>query len=479
MSYSKKPEKVFFQGAKPVPLLCVVLLAAGIWLLPAPEGIEPRAWQLFAIFVGVIAALIGKVLPMGGVSFVALTTLIFTKTLSMKEAFSGFSHPIIWLVVAAFLLSKSFIKTGLGMRIAYLFVAAIGRKTLGLGYGIAVTELMLAPAIPSITARAGGIVYPIVKALAISFNSTPEEHSQRKIGGFLILVAYYASLITSAMFITAMAANPLIAGMLADAGLTVTWGSWALAASVPGVLSLLLMPYVVFRLYPPEIKNTPQARDIAFEHLQKMGPLSFYEWQTLLVFIGLVFLWITGERWGMDSTLVALTGVAIFILTGVLTWEDIKKEHDAWDTFIWFSTLLMMATYLNELGLTKWISSYIQLLMGDMSSWTAWLMLVGMYFYTHYLFASNTAHVSSMFATFLSVGVALQVPPYLMAYSLAFCSSLFACITHYGAGSAPILFGSEYVNVKTWWKMGFAMSLVFLFIWVGIGALWWKVLGLW
>lgn len=479
MSHSHRPEKVVFKGANFWPTVAAFLVGIGIWLSPTPEGVDPRAWHLFAVFISVIIGLIAKALPMGGVSFVALTVLIISGTLSMKQAFSGFSHPIIWLVVAAFLLSKSFIKTGLGMRIAYLFVALLGRKTLGLSYGIAATELLLAPAIPSITARAGGIIYPIVKALSISFDSTPERHSQRKIGSFLILTAYYVSLITSAMFVTAMAANPLIVAMLGDIGITVSWGQWALAASVPGLLSLILIPYIVFKLYPPDIKDTPQAREMAYDHLKSMGSMSRYEWITAIVFVGLVILWIVGDSFGIDSTAVALLGVTAFMLTGVLTWEDIKKEHDAWDTLIWFATLLMMATYLNELGLIKWASNHIQWMMSGLSWWLAWPALVLIYFYSHYLFASNTAHVSSMYAAFLHVGIALQAPPYLMAYSLAFSSSLFACITHYGTGSAPILFGSEYVNLKTWWKMGFIMSLVFIAIWIGVGAIWWKVLGLW
>lgn len=479
MNQPNNQHPLIFKGINVIPSLISLFVALAIWFLPNPTGIDPRGWQLLAIFTGVIVALIGKALPMGAVSFVALTVLITTKTLTLKEAFSGFSHPIIWLVVAAFLLSNSFMKTGLGMRIAYLFVAMMGRKTLGLSYGIAATELLLAPAIPSITARAGGVIYPIVKALSISFDSTPEKNTQRAIGSFLVLVAYYASLITSAMFITAMAANPLIVAILADVGQNISWGQWALAALVPGALSLLLIPYLVFKLYPPEITDTPEARTTALIHLKEMGPLSRYEWETIIVFAGLVFLWIFGDLWEIDSTAVALMGVSAFLVMGVLTWDDIKQQHDAWDTLIWFSTLLMMATYLNELGVIKWMSHNIQFAMGGVPWHIAWPVLVILYFYSHYLFASNTAHVSSMFAALLHVGIALQVPSYLMAYSLAFCSSLFACITHYGTGSAPILFGSDYVDLKTWWKMGFIISLAFLFIWIGIGAVWWKALGLW
>lgn len=472
-------QKVVYKGANAIPMLFSIIVTLLIWFSPIPIGVDPKAWQLLAIFIGLIVGLIGKALPMGGISFLALTTLIVTNTLSMKDALSGFSNYIIWLVVAAFFISKSLIKTGLGMRIAYLFVRLLGKKTLGLGYGIAATELLLAPAIPSNTARAGGIVFPIVRALAVSFGSTPEKHSQRLMGGFLVLVAYYSNLITSALFVTAMAANSLILAMINQAGIPMTWGKWALAALLPATISLILIPYLVYVLYPPEIKDTPQAKELAIQKIKEMGPMSIYEWITTGVFILLVLLWTIGEQFGLESTVVALIGVCILMVTGVLTWDDIKKEHEAWDTLIWFSTLVMMATFLNNLGLIKWMGDQMHLLMAGQSWWTAWPILVIIYFYSHYLFASNTAHATSMYAAFLTVGIALGTPPYVMALSLAFCSSLFACLTHYGTGCAPILFGSEYVNLKTWWKMGFIVSIFFLVIWVGIGSLWWKFLGLW
>ncbi|HRD54825.1 MAG TPA: DASS family sodium-coupled anion symporter, partial [Parachlamydiaceae bacterium] len=308
-SHAKKP---VYTGVKLVPFLLSIAIGASIWLTPTPIGVEPKAWQLLAIFAALIVGLIGKALPMGGLSFLALTLLIATNTLTMKEAFSGFSHPIIWLVVSAFLISKSFIKTGFGMRIAYHFVRFFGKKTLGLSYGITATELFLSPAIPSATARAGGIIFPIVKSLAISFGSTPERHSQRLIGSYLILTAYYVNLITSAMFVTAMAGNPLVIAILQDMGINLTWGSWALAASLPGILSLVLVPYIVYKLYPPTITSTPEAKKIADEHLQKMGPISLYEWITFAVFVMLVTLWIFGEPYfGLESTTVALMGVSI------------------------------------------------------------------------------------------------------------------------------------------------------------------------
>lgn len=475
-----QPPKVVYKGANPIPLCISIAVGLIIWFIPVSPNIEPRAWHLFAIFIALIVGLLGKALPMGAMSFLAMTVLIITKVLTVKAALSGFGNPIIWLVVSAFLLSRSFIKTGFGTRIAYVFMGLFGKKTLGLGYGFGMTELLLAPALPSNTARAGAVVFPIARALAVSFDSIPERHSQRLIGSYLILTCYYCNLITSAMFITATATNPVIVGILQSMGYSISWSQWALATCVPGILSLIAVPYIVYKLYPPEIKDTPEAKAIAAQHLEAMGKMSKYEWITLGVFVFLIFLWIFGEGlFGIESATVALLGVSCLVVTGVLTWDDIKREHEAWDTLISFAILMMIASHLNEFGLFQYVSTHIQHFFEGFNWITAWLALTVIYFYSHYFFASNTVHVTSMYAAFVTVGLALNVPAYLLIMSLAVTSSLFACLTHYGTPCAPILFGSEYVNLKSWWRMGAIVSLVFIVIWIGLGSAWWKLLGLW
>lgn len=466
-------------GARIAPFILTMLVGLLIWYAPAPEGIGQNAWQLLAIFIATIVGIISKALPMGGMALLSLTTLTFTHTLTLAETLSGFSNAVVWLVVLAFFVAKSFIKTGLGLRVAYHFVALMGKKSLGLAYGMALTDLALSPAIPSNTARGGGIVYPIIKSIALTFGSDPEEGTQRKIGAFLIKCAYHCNIITSAMFLTAMAANPMMVELADKMGINISWGTWALAASLPGVLSLLLVPYLLYRLYPPEIKETPQAPQIAREHLAQMGRVRIDEWITLGVFLLMLFLWIFGAPFGVDSTTAAFCGVAILVVTGVLEWKDLTHEAGAWDTFFWFATLIMMAAFLNQKGVIGWLSDAIQENVEDISWVYAYPLLVLGYFYSHYFFASNTAHVSSMFAPFAAVGIVAGTPPLVMVFSLAFSSNLSACITHYGTGPGPLLYGSGYVGLPTWWRLGAIISVCHLIVWIGIGLAWWKLLGLW
>ncbi len=461
-------------------LLICVAIGATIWFIPAPSGLETDAWHLFSIFVATIVALVIKPIPMGSTAILALTTIALTQILTLEQSLSGFQNTTIWLIVIAFFISRGFIKTGLGTRVSYLFVRLFGKKTLGLSYSMLLSDLILAPAMPSNTARAGGIIFPIIRSLSETYESRVGDGTERRIGAFLVKVSFQGDMITSAMFVTAMAANPLAVQITQEiTGVTITWGGWALAALVPGLISLALIPFVIYKLYPPELKETPEASAIAVEKLKEMGPMKKEERYMIGVFVLLLSLWIFGGNFGISATTSAFVGLCVLLLSGVLTWSDIKKEQGAWDTLVWFSVLVMMATYLNELGMIPWFSDLMGNAVGQLSWMMTLVILAIVYFYSHYFFASNTAHVSAMYAAFLSVIVASGAPPLLSALILAFFSNLFSCLTHYGAGPAPVFFGSGYVSQKKWWSLGFIISLIHIVVWFGAGGLWWKALGLW
>ncbi len=462
-----------------ISFLIVVLVGAAIWFLPHPEKVEARAWHLLAIFISTILGIILKPLPIGAIVILSMSISTLTYTLTLEETLAGFHSAIVWLVVFAFFISRGFIKTGLGSRIAYYFVSIFGKRTLGLSYGILMSELVLSPAIPSVTARTGGVIFPIVQGLAKSFGSEPHLGTERRIGSFLMKVAYQGSVITSAMFLTAMAANPFLVGLTQDAGYSISWGKWALAALVPGLISLILMPLIVYKLYPPSIKETPHATELARKKLAEMGKLEKDEWMMLGIFILLLILWIFGGIIGMNATVAALAGLALILLFSVLEWNDVIREHAAWDTFIWFATLIMMATQLNTLGLTPWVSEQVVHVVGGMNWIPAFIILGLIYFYSHYFFASNTAHVGAMYPAFLMVAISLGAPPTIAILVFAFSSNLMGGLTHYGSGPAPIYYGSGYIEVKAWWRIGFILSVVNIIIWMGLGSLWWKLIGIW
>ncbi|SNT70549.1 anion permease [Psychrobacter sp. LV10R520-6] len=480
---------------KPIPAAIAVLVGLIIWfVIPVPEGVTPDAWHMLALFIATIVAIIGKVLPIGALAIIAVTLVALTGVTNespreaINDALSSYSSPLIWLIGIAIMISRGLIKTGLGRRIAYYFISIFGKKTIGVAYSLAAAELMIAPITPSNTARGGGIIHPIMKSIAQSFHSTPEEGTQKKIGRYLAMVNYHANPITSGMFITATAPNPLVVDLINKAtggDLQLSWTTWAVAMFLPGMLCLILMPLVIYMIYPPDVKVTPDAKNFAKDNLVEMGQISTQEKIMLGVFALMLLLWanipalIFGDAFSVDATTTAFIGLTTLILTGVLTWDDILKEKSAWDTIIWFGALIMMASYLNKLGLISWFSGNIETMIGMTGvGWVgAVVILTLVYLYIHYFFASTTAHITALFAAFYAVGLTLGAPPMLYALILAAAGNIMMTLTHYATGTAPVIFNSGYVTLGEWWGIGAIMSVVNLVVWIGAGLIWWKLLG--
>lgn len=467
-------------GAKLYPSLVLLVLFVAMWFfLPVPNGISVQGWHLFIIFVLTILGLIINPLPMGAIAFSAIAVVVLTKTLTLKLTLSSFSSNIVWLIVSAFLLAKGFIKTGLGSRIAYYFVSILGKSTLGLAYGLTAAEVLFAPLMPSNTARGAGIIYPIIDSLNSEYGSKPDKETRKKIGSYLIKLLYQINVLTSAMFLTATAGNPLIVSIASGQGVEISWGTWAIACIVPGLVSLVILPVLLYVIYPPEMKSTPEAPAFARSKLKDLGPLSSGEKIMLIVFGVLLVLWVFGDRYGIDATTAALFGLVILLVSGVLQWEDVISEKRAWDTFIWMAVLIMLSDQLSKMGITAWFGEKMQKGVANFSWVTVFLIIGLFYFYVHYFFASMTAHISAMYGTFLVVSINAGVPPMYIALFMGVGSSLSAGLTHYGTGTAPVYFGTKYVTTSEWWIMGFIVSVVNLVIWGVVGGVWWKVLGYW
>jgi DASS family divalent anion:Na+ symporter len=441
--------------------------------------LTPQQRHLAAVFLATIVALVAQPVRMGVSVVLAMTVLAVFGVLTPAKTLSGFGNVTVWLIFTAFLFSKAFTATGFGIRVGYLFIRRFGHTPLRVGYSVALADLVLAPFIPSDTARGGGIVYPIARSVAGAFGSEPGPTAGR-IGAYIVLVSFHATYTASAMFLTGMAANPLIADFTQKlGGVQLTWLRWISGSIVPGALAMALIPWLLFKLSRPEIRDTTPARELAGAELARMGPLSREERWLVVIMIGVMTGWIASPWHGINNTFVALSGLSAILLTRVLTWDDLLAEHRAWDALIWFAGLVMMAEQLNEIGVIRIFSAKLFGLLHGMP-WPAALMaLVIAYCYIHYSFASMTAHVTALYPGFFAAALAAGAPPLVAALPLAYFSNLNAAMTHYGTGSAPVYFNAGYVRQGDWWRVGFLISLVNLAVWLGIGMLWWKAIGLW
>lgn len=458
--------------------LVPVAIGVVLWFLPAPAGLQMKAWHVFAVFVATIAGIMTAPLPMSAVAIIGSTVGVLVGVISFADVTKSTGTDLVWLVMLAFFISRGVIKTGLGRRIALLFMRLLGKRTTGLGYGLVLTELVISPAMPSITARAGGVMLPITRAISEVLGSHADDpESRKKVGRYLILCAFHANIITAGMFITAMAGNPLAVRLAADQGVSISWLDWALAASVPGLLCLAAIPIAMLWIVPPQVKRTPDATDLAQRELNTMGPISAKEIIMAGIFIGLLVLWVFGDDLGVGATLAAAIGVSLLFISGVLTWQDALNEKSAWDTMIWIGLLIMLASKLNEYGMVTWFGKEFGQHLAGFPMLAVYMLVAVVYVYIHYFFASATAHISALFPLSMALMVASGVPPFVAAVALGILSNINGCLTQYGIGSGPVMFGAGYVTQGEWWKAGFLMSLFYMVVWLVVAPLWWKVLG--
>ena len=459
-------------------LVCI-LSTCVLWFLPPPTGLKLMAWRMFALFLGTILGFVLRPITSAAVVMVGVILAVTLRMATLQEALGFWANPTVWLVFVAFQFTIGFVKTGLGRRIALWLTRAFGGNTLKLAYILSLNDLILAPAMPSNGARAGGVMLPITKSLIMALGSRPDS-TNRTLGSFLVLSTFYANCTTSAMFLTSMASNSLIAELAKKTlNIEISWGLWLLASVVPGLLSLLLIPLFLYKVYPPELRDTPEAKMIASRELAGMGAITPRELWMLGIFVFTVGLWATSTFTKLDVTYIGFVGMGLMLLTGVIQWKDVLEEHAAWDIFMWLGGLIGLAGLMAKFGFITWFATVVSAKLGGVPWGVAFVVVVLVYFYSHYGFAGLAPHVVLMYAAFATLAVAAGAPKYPVALSLAYASSLCTALTNYSASPATIFFGAGYVDQTTWWKFGFLVSMINLVIWIGAGSLWWKLIGLW
>jgi divalent anion:Na+ symporter, DASS family len=463
------------EGEPPKRLRRAIALAVAlaIWFIPPPGTLTPQAWHLFAIFGATILSVVIGAFPILTASVLAIAAAVLTGTLSPAAAYDGFSNPTIVLIIVAFLVARAVVKCGLGQRLGYRAISWFGKSTLGLSYSIFAVDALISPAFPSNTARSG-VLYPLVFSMAEAAGATPDREDRRRLGRFLMFSGMASLSLSSALWLTAMAGNPLGAEVAAKNGVSIGFGSWLVAACVPVLLAMILVPFLLYKVIKPELTKMPNAPAEARESLAKLGPLTRDQKVVGITFLGMVALWGLGGTLGIDPTSVAFLGLGIMLATSVLRPADIAKEGDVLATFIWFASLFTMSNQLNELGFMEFLGERMVMRLGGLPVAVAAVALVVAYVLLHYLFVSQTAHLLALFGVFLGVGVKLGVSAPLLAFQLLFATNYFSAITPQAASANLLFAGSGYLSQGDLYRLG-ALHTAFcvvLFLLVGTPWLW-------
>jgi L-tartrate/succinate antiporter len=467
------------------------VVAIAIALMPAPAGLPQYAWYYFAIFVGVIVGLMFEPLPGGAIGLIGVTLVtVFSQYVffspeqlakagfsparaAMSWALSGASNSTVWLIFGAFMFALGYEKTGLGRRIALLLVKAMGRKTLTLGYAVAIADTLLAPFTPSNTARSGGTIYPVIRNLPALYDSRPNDPSMRRVGSYIMWVAIAATCVTSSMFLTGLAPNLLAVELVKKtANVELTWVNWFMAFAPVGILLLVVVPLLVYWIYPPEVKEGTDVPAWAARELDKMGPLSSREITLGVLVVIALLLWIFGGKI-MEATTAAFVVISLMLILNVLTWDDITANKSAWNTLVWFATLVALADGLSRVGFVKWFAESVAGHLAGVSPTVAVVMLLLINFFGHYLFASITAHVTAMIPVLLAIastipGINMQT----VALGLCLQLGLIGILTPYATGPSPVYYGSGYLPAADYWRLGAIFGVIFFAVFLVIGVPW-------
>ena len=412
-----------------------VLVGLVIWFLPHTEAIKPEGWQLLAIFIATIAGFILRPWPTGIMAIFGVVAAVATKSITMVQALGGYAEANVWLIVAAVFFSRGIINSGLGKRIAYTLIHLFGTSSLKLSYALACADLIISPATPSNTARGGGIIFPIVQNVSLSFGSNPHDSSSRKIGAFLMTTAHTINTITVTIFLTACSGNLLITSLGAKLfGYDISWWEWFQAGVIPGVICMILMPWFIYKIYPPEIKATPEAPAMAQKELDKLGPITKSEIYVALIFVACIILWATAIWTKLHPTAVALIGVLACVVTGSLTWDDILGEKTAWDILIWMGTLVGMAGLLGKLGVVAVFADFVSNFLKGYDWFWASFFVSAAFVYSQYFFASGTARITALFSAFAAILVAMGAPIPFTILLFGLMNSPGCTLTHYSSG---------------------------------------------
>ena len=455
-----------------------------IALLPVPANLSPIAWRYFALFAAVIIGIITEPIPpaavgLTGVALAAGLGLVgATPAASANWALSGFGNTTVWLIFAAYMFALGYAQTGLGRRIALQLIRVLGGRTLGLAYAITLADLLLAPFTPSITARAGGTIYPVIRSIPELYGSRPHDASARKIGSYLLYTATSTTLVTGSMFITALAPNALAIGFIAEGtGLQISWWDWFRGFAPAGFTLLLLIPALLYRIYPPEITEAPEAPQWAATELTAIGPISRGEITLLALVSVALILWI-GAAERIEPAMAAILVTVLMVMLRVVSWNDVIGYSQAWNVLIWFATLVTLAGGLAETKVVAWLAQSIAPSLGQLGTTSAIVALIGVFYVLHYFFASITAHTATLFPVFLGIALTVSgVSPMQWALLLAYSLGLMGILTPYGGGHQAIYYGSGFIPRRDFWVLGLILGAVYFVVYLLIVVPWLRFLG--
>ena len=197
----------------------------------------------------------------------------------------------------------------------------------------------------------------------------------------------------------------------------------------------------------------------------------------LFVLIGSALaLWIGATDY-IDPALTAVLIVLLMVFSGVVSWDDVIGQKQAWNVLIWFGTLVTLAGGLAETGFVGWLAKATAPTFTGMAIGLAIVAIVGTFYVLHYFFASITAHTATLLPVFLGVAITITaISPTRWSLLLGYSLGLTGVLTFYASGQSVIYYASGYISRRDFWVLGLVMGVMFIGVYLLLITPWLELL---
>jgi len=462
-----------------VTIASIVITLVALWALNWPTpGLEAKGRIPLVVFLWSVALWILRPIPEYLTAILGAAVMILLKVPG-KEVLGGFADPVWWMVTFACILGAAIATTGLGRRIAYTIMDKLGTSPLRLLYGTTMTNNVLAPFTPSNTAR-GAILYGVTEgicdALGLKAGEKKGDHT-------LTLANLYINTTNTNMFLTAMGGNALFVALLEKmTGHRVMWSDWFIAAFVPMLPVVLLLPYIVYRLFPPRESEWVRGREFVREQVSRLGPPSRAEKATLVIMLVTLALWATELVHKVPSTTVSFFMAIMLLFPGIgaVSWKDVEK-HMPWPMLLWLGFAMGMAGVVNSTGGFKWLvgrffasSPWVQ----SLAFAPFMLVVILAIIFIHPLFSGMNAMGMIVIPVVVQLATARGFDPFVAGFLATLAVTTAAFFLPFNSAPNLIFYGSGRFEVSDLLKGAIPLALLIAAALVGALYLWWPLIGL-
>ncbi|MCD7098621.1 DASS family sodium-coupled anion symporter [Stenotrophomonas sp. MMGLT7] len=475
-------------------LLLAVLVLLAVWLLPTPEGMQPVQHQMLAIFCGMVVLWITQCVSFATSGIILIPVLYLWVgnatgavdasghlVRSADFALAGYGTSSLWLLVAGYMISTAMIATGLAKRLALLMLKRFGKTPFGATLSPMIAGLILAPLTPSNTARCAAIL-PIVEGVAQAYKL---EKGKSNFGKVLYLANMYSHSTTAGAFLTGTIPNPVAIGMMLGAmggvvSSQTSWGFWAIAAFPTSFVLLIATIYLLFWLFPSEIKELPGGLSYIDVELAALGPVSAREKRALGYFMLALLLWSTDMVHHLNSTMVALLVSALMLLPrfGVLSWKE-AQQGIPWDLFVFFGGVITLSGITTTTGAFAWVINSVigGLGLEGVSMLPLLIAFMGFQIFSHVIWSTTTAMAGVMIPIYIGIAQAFGFPIVGFVLPLAILGS-YAWFLPFNTMTNIIMYGPGYFTVAEQLKSSILLGLIAWALWAVTALTWFPLIGL-